>query len=602
MVNSITDLKTWIQESLFDAVPMCIAVIDEDFNLVIANRAFEEKFGPWKGEKCYAVYKGRDTVCHYCNGSMAFNDGKPRIKEEVGSDRHGRLTRYIKHTIPYKDQDGNIPFLLEISTDITDAERIRQEHQLILDHIPCNIVVLDRNLQIVRGNKLFKQTFGNREGDFCYKAFKDRVVECEQCPARRTLEDGQMHHAHSQVRDIKGRTVELQVTTVPLGLSDEKLDFVMEMAVDVTQILKLEDELKIAHAMMQAMIATSIDGVIAVDENRRVVIFNPAARNLLDVPPGHPVTRDDLSAILPEDFMDMVGKNTSPVYLADTQITTLTGNIIPARVVGMRLMVGNRDMGMAFSVQDLRPLKNLEKEKIEAERLAEEEKTVAGLAHGVKNLIMALEGGLYMLNTGMKTQKTDRLDQGLEILIRNTERISMFIKEFLTFSKGRVIQASPSDPVEIAREVVDLYSARAGELGIELSLDPEGIVAPANLDYEGMHECLTNLVGNAIDACSMCVQDEPCHVWVRVREKDRAVVFEVEDDGCGMDYEVKQKVFTNFFTTKGSGGTGLGLLTTKKIVHEHGGQINLESEAGEGTVFRIQLPLDRLPEAVLEEE
>ena len=71
----------------------------------------------------------------------------------------------------------------------------------------------------------------------------------------------------------------------------------------------------------------------------------------------------------------------------------------------------------------------------------------------------------------------------------------------------------------------------------------------------------------------------------------------VRDDGCGMDHDVKKKVFTNFFTTKGSGGTGLGLLTTKKIVHEHGGRIDLESEAGKGTVFRIQLPRDRLPEA-----
>jgi len=337
---------------------------------VLANPAFEEKFGAWKGKKCYAVYKGRDAICHYCNGSKTFDDGKPRIKEEVGSDRHGQLTRYMKHTIPYKDQAGNIPYLLEISTDITAVERSRQEHQLILDHIPCNIVVLDKNLKIVRGNKLFTETFGRQEGAFCFKAFKDRDEECDPCPARRTLEDGKMHQAHSQVRDIMGRTVELQVTTVPLGLSEENFEFVMEMAVDVTHILKLEDELKIAHAMMQAMIATSIDGVIAVDEKHRVAIFNPAARNLLDVPPGHPVTREDLSDILSKDFMDMVGKNTAPVYLADTQITTLTGDNIPARVVGMRLMVGNRDMGMSFSVQDLRPFKKLEKEKLEAERLA----------------------------------------------------------------------------------------------------------------------------------------------------------------------------------------------------------------------------------------
>jgi len=86
------------------------------------------------------------------------------------------------------------------------------------------------------------------------------------------------------------------------------------------------------------------------------------------------------------------------------------------------------------------------------------------------------------------------------------------------------------------------------------------------------------------------------HVLVRTIEKDDSIIYEVVDDGCGMDYEVKNKVFTSFFTTKGLGGTGLGLLMTKKIVQEHGGRIELETEPGEGTTFRIILPRDRLPE------
>ncbi len=69
-----------------------------------------------------------------------------------------------------------------------------------------------------------------------------------------------------------------------------------------------------------------------------------------------------------------------------------------------------------------------------------------------------------------------------------------------------------------------------------------------------------------------------------------------------MDYEVKRKVFTSFFTTKGLGGTGLGLLTTKRIVQEHGGKIDMESEPGQGTIFRITLPRDRLPKIMEEKE
>jgi signal transduction histidine kinase len=75
-----------------------------------------------------------------------------------------------------------------------------------------------------------------------------------------------------------------------------------------------------------------------------------------------------------------------------------------------------------------------------------------------------------------------------------------------------------------------------------------------------------------------------------------SIVIEVSDNGIGMDYEVKQKVFTNFFTTKGEGeGTGLGLLETRKVVQEHGGTISMESERGKGTVFKMTFPRRKLP-------
>jgi signal transduction histidine kinase len=82
---------------------------------------------------------------------------------------------------------------------------------------------------------------------------------------------------------------------------------------------------------------------------------------------------------------------------------------------------------------------------------------------------------------------------------------------------------------------------------------------------------------------------------VKVGDRDGTVVFEVADNGVGMDCEIKNKVFTTFFTTKGMGGTGLGLLVTRKIVQEHGGRVAMESVPAEGSVFRIELPRQNLP-------
>jgi signal transduction histidine kinase len=204
---------------------------------------------------------------------------------------------------------------------------------------------------------------------------------------------------------------------------------------------------------------------------------------------------------------------------------------------------------------------------------------------------------MYMLKSGLAQGNIERIQKGMDMLARNIERVSTFVKAFLSFSKGREIQAKICDPAEIAKEVVDLYAVKAEKLGITLKYEKIGDIAPAPIDFESMHECLTNLVGNAIDACQMS-DENSCYVTVRTFEEYNTIIYEVADNGCGMDYEVKRKVFTTFFTTKGLGGSGLGLLMTKKIVHEHGGTIDLKSKSGKGTTFSIRLPRRRLPKIV----
>ena len=601
--TSHADLNNWIREELFDAVPTGIAVIDRDFNVIQANKVFTQMFGAWKRRKCYDVYKDRESICPRCKGAEAFKDGVPRISQEVGYNRNGRLTRYIKHTVPVIDENGDIPFLVEMTTDITETEQIRSEHQLLLDHVPCHITIIDRNMRIVRGNRKLRETFGDLKGMYCYEALKGLSQKCEGCTAEKTFETGETYTGHHKWTSNDGETIRSLVTTVPLRQGgDDKIDLVMEMAVDITEELRLQDELEIANAIMEAFIASSRDAIFAVDESADVTIFNRAAREIFRIPADQKVSREQLEAMLPKGFIEHVMNSSDHVHLPETEIRTFYDDIVPVRLVGIPLHVDAKYIGMAFSVQDLREVKQLEKDKLEAERLAAVGQTVAGLAHGVKNLITGLEGGLYMLSTGMNKGKIERIKDGMDVLDRNIERISAFVKAFLSFSRGREIHVKMSNPVEIAEEVVMMYSPKAKEVGIELMNEAIDEIEPAPIDHNSMHECLTNLVGNAIDACMMSEDEEKRHVWVRTFEEDGAIIYEVIDDGCGMDYEVKKKVFTSFFTTKGLGGTGLGLLTTKKIIQEHGGKIELETIEGKGTTFRITLPRDRLPKIMEEEE
>jgi PAS domain S-box-containing protein len=595
---SSSDLAKWINIPFFNAIPLGIAVIDPGFNLVYANSSFEQLFGAWENRKCYNVYKHKQGMCAYCESEMIFKDGTPRVNEEAGFDKDGRHIHYLQHTTPIVDQDGNFPYVVHIFTNITEATQIRDEHQILFDHIPCNILLIDKNFRIVKANKRLQDWLGEIEGKHCYETLKGLKHKCDECTARRTFADGNIHTGYHVWKSPKGKTLHLHVITVPLKRPNGSFDLVLEMAVDVTETLQLQDGLKFAHNFMETIISTSMDGIFAVNDQGKVTIFNPAARKSFNINDNQMVNREELAAMLSQDILSQVSEGPGHVYLPETDVKTIDGKSFPVRLAGNKLRRSDDSpLGMAFSVQDLREIKQLEKEKLEAERLAAVGHTVAGLSHGIKNLITALEGGMYMLNTGLTKGDIDRVRKGMEMLVRNIERISLFVKAFLSFSKGREIQTEICDPAEIAKEVVDLYSVKADELGVALKNEIIGTIAPAPIDYESMHECLTNLVGNAIDACQ--VSDAGgCHVTVRTFEENGTIIYEVTDDGCGMDYEVKKKVFTTFFTTKGLGGSGLGLLMTKKIVQEHGGIIDLETEPEKGTTFRIRLPRMRLPKVI----
>jgi len=245
---------------------------------------------------------------------------------------------------------------------------------------------------------------------------------------------------------------------------------------------------------------------------------------------------------------------------------------------------------------DITEVKKLEAEKREAERLAAVGETVAGIAHGIKNVLMGLEGGMYAVNTGIEMADDARIARGWITLEENVQRISEFVKEFLDFAKGRKTTVALVDPNLPAKEVADLFRERAAQSGVRLEVELAPGLKEAPLDQDAIHTCLSNLVSNAIDACMVADQTRAFVVTLSSREEDGVLIYEVADNGLGMDYEISKKVFSKFFTTKGSDrGTGLGLLTTKRIVHQHGGQISFTSTEGEGSVFRIALPRASLP-------
>ena len=231
------------------------------------------------------------------------------------------------------------------------------------------------------------------------------------------------------------------------------------------------------------------------------------------------------------------------------------------------------------------------KKLVEAERLAAVGQTVAGLAHAIKNITGGLTGGTFVLDKGFQLNNEKYLRQGWDLLKGNVDRLKSMALDLLNYAKDREPDYHLCDPNRPAREVIDLMLPRARENDVSLEIESDESLPKVWLDPEAIHRCLLNLVTNAIDACINvdCTQRHG-KVVLRILKTERwAVEFQVVDNGCGMDQETKEKIFQRFFSTKGSRGTGLGLMITKKIIDEHQGAIKFESETGKGTRFVIRL-------------
>ena len=221
-------------------------------------------------------------------------------------------------------------------------------------------------------------------------------------------------------------------------------------------------------------------------------------------------------------------------------------------------------------------------------------RAVAGAAHRVKNILMGLEGGIFIVNDGLERDDRGTIDEGWEMVERNVHRITAIVKDLLFTAKER--RPSFEDevcPEEIVLEVRNLYARRMEGENIEVLAEVPAELHRGTFDPDAIHNLLCNLVGNAIDACRFDPSEgkDGHRVVLRCWQNGNgATVFEVEDNGEGIPEELTRKVFHEFFSSKGTEGTGIGLLVVQKVAEEHGGAVTFRSTPGEGTVFTVTIP------------
>ncbi len=455
----------------------------------------------------------------------------------------------------------------------------------LFDEVPCYISVQNRDLRVIKANRKILQDFGDGVSRYCFSVYKGRSSPCPECPVVRTFEDGREHTSEEMIFDRHGLPHDVIVNTKPLRNDGGQIVAVMELFSDITVQKELEHRLHESLVRFHHLFDTVPCFISVQDRDLRIMDANsPFIEAFGDGTGRHCYEvykhRQDRCPECPvaETFRDGEVHHSEEVVVdnAGRKVHVLVYTAPVRDSLGKIVSV----MEVSTDITEIRALQD---------KLASLGKLVAGTAHGVKNILEGLRGGVYIVNLGFRDNNQQNVRTGWEMVERNVGRLSAMIMDMLYCSKDRVPARAPVSLCAAAREAAELFSARAADAGVELVSEiseSDVIIAGEQRD---LHSLIANLLTNAIDACSADQDGEKRHrIALRVFSDGRDAVVQVQDTGPGMDEETRNKLFGMLYSTKGSHGTGLGLLVSHKVATEHGGTIEVDSAPGEGSTFTVR--------------
>ncbi|MGD9211269.1 MAG: response regulator [Desulfobacteraceae bacterium] len=215
---------------------------------------------------------------------------------------------------------------------------------------------------------------------------------------------------------------------------------------------------------------------------------------------------------------------------------------------------------------------------------------IGSISHGIKGLLTGLDGGMYILESGLARKDEAKINEGYETVKVMVTRIRKMVMDILFYAKKRDLQWEEIDVTSFSNEAARMMAAKVIELPVTFICDIKQNLGECRIDPGYVHAALMNIFENAIDACLRGTSCQLHEIHFSVQLDNGWIKFSVSDTGIGMDEETQTKLFTVFFSSKGRKGTGLGLFIANRIVEQHGGRIEVRSTPKRGSRFTILLP------------
>ncbi len=382
----------------------------------------------------------------------------------------------------------------------------------------------------------------------------------------------------------------------------------------ITQADQQQAEAIFASLLRERRFLTSIleafaDGLLVVRANFEILLSNSAAWRLLSISPPHRVVGRKLTDFpLPQELASFLTRFALGEAVEPTLELELGGEEPKWLHVSVQKFEQSEhelhEQLIMVTIRDVTTWYRAEEQRRRAEYWKQMAVLAAGLAHEIKNPLNSLQIHAQLLQRALKQKakrsksvETLRQSQSCDIIVEEIARLGKVVNEFLAAVR-------PSRPL-IQRANINYHLERVVETmrpeiearGVRLKLALDYEIPPVDFDPDQMRQVLLNVLKNALEAL------DGAHgplIEVRTQMAGNEYLISITDNGHGISAENLERIRQPFFTTKAS-GTGLGLSIVSRIVEEHGGRIEIQSDVKRGTTVTLRFPLVSRPRRQLEE-
>lgn len=364
----------------------------------------------------------------------------------------------------------------------------------------------------------------------------------------------------------------------------------------------LTQQLRRLERFREHVLDSMASALVAVNMKGEILTFNRAAEELLGFRASE-VTGQPFGALLGSDGESLLRdtlEHGQEALRIEAQLRARDGAPVPVSFTTSLLRDERRHVyGAIATFMDLTPLKQAEEHVRRIDRLAALGRFTSSVAHEIRNPLTGIGAGIQYLAKALGEDGPQA--ENLAFILSEIRRLDRIVEDLFSITHPRGLQMTVAPLEDAVKRALQSLDANLRERGLTVRLEVGPRTPPVPHDADQIQQLLINLVKNAVEAsppgATISINVEPLVAGGRPTER-RAVftghglALRVEDQGSGIDPEHLKTIFEPFFTTK-PGGTGLGLYISHDIVKRHGGSLTVTSEAGSGTAFTVELPLEQ---------